>query len=190
VNSPEAEPDLFAVFTTPLHAAGFQYLVGGSLAAMHYSEPRFTLDVDIPLLLQASEAARLAALFAGESFYCPPEEVIALEASRECNAHFNIIHLPTGLKADFYPSSHDPAFAWAWKHKQTEDSGHGPIHIAPPEYVILWKLEYYRLGQSEKHLKDIRKILLFQKDSLDWPWLESATAARGLASFLETARPG
>jgi len=28
-----------------------------------------------------------------------------------------------------------------------------PIWVAPPEYVILRKLEYFREGKSEKHLR-------------------------------------
>jgi hypothetical protein len=28
------------------------------------------------------------------------------------------LHIPTGLKADFYPSQNDPFFAWAWEKKK------------------------------------------------------------------------
>jgi len=32
-----------------------------------------------------------------------------------------------------------------------------PEYAAPPEYVILRKLQYFREGGSEKHLLDIKK---------------------------------
>ncbi len=39
--------------------------------------------------------------------------------------------------------------------------------LAPPEYVIVRKLEYYREGGSEKHLRDIRAMLSVSGDQLD-----------------------
>lgn len=45
------EPDLITLFVRPLHEAGIAYLIAGSLGAMLYSEPRFTLDIDLPVLL-------------------------------------------------------------------------------------------------------------------------------------------
>ncbi len=41
--------------------------------------------------------------------------------------------------------------------------------IAPPEYVILRKLEYYREGGSQKHLDDIIGILDISPEEVDIP---------------------
>ena len=49
MNSPAPEPNLLALFARPLHEAGLRYLIAGSVGAMHYSEPRLTID--IPILL-------------------------------------------------------------------------------------------------------------------------------------------
>ena len=38
------------------------------------------------------------------------------------------------------------------------------IWVAPPEYVIVRKLQYYREGKSSKHLTDIRNILEVSPD--------------------------
>jgi hypothetical protein len=46
------------------------------------------------------------------------------------------------------------------------------IAVAPPEYVIVRKLEYYREGGSEKHLRDIRSMLAVSGDQFDRPALE------------------
>jgi hypothetical protein len=50
--------------------------------------------------------------------------------------------------------------------------GKDTITLAPPEYVILRKLEYYREGGSEKHLRDIRAMLAISGDLLDRPALQ------------------
>jgi hypothetical protein len=41
------------------------------------------------------------------------------------------------------------------------------IRVAPPEYVIVRKLEYFREGGSEKHLRDIRSMLAVSGEQLD-----------------------
>ena len=39
--------------------------------------------------------------------------------------------------------------------------------LAPPEYVIVRKLEYFREGGSEKHLRDIRSMLAVSREQID-----------------------
>ena len=52
--------------------------------------------------------------------------------------------------------------------------------LAPPEYVIVRKLEYYREGGSEKHLRDIRAMLAVSGGQLDQPALDEMIRQRGL----------
>ena len=52
-----------------------------------------------------------------------------------------------------------PEQFWAFRHVQKYSIGSGEIKLAPPEYVIVRKLEYFREGGSDKHLRDIRGIL-------------------------------
>lgn len=141
-----------------------RYLVAGSVGAMHYSEPRLTLDVDIPILVMPKEIQTLTSLFPDPEYYCPPADLIASEIARDCRGHFNVIHIPTGLKADFYPGNRDATLSWGWRHKLIEQTPEGPINIAPPEYIILWKLIFYKEGRSEKHLRDIQRMLETQTE--------------------------
>ena len=52
--------------------------------------------------------------------------------------------------------------------------------LAPPEYVIIRKLEYYREGGSEKHLRDIRSMLALSGEQMDRPSLDEWIQRRGL----------
>ena len=54
------------------------------------------------------------------------------------------------------------------------------LSVAPPEYVIVRKLEYYREGGSEKHLRDIRSMLNTSPEAIQIAELERQIAARGL----------
>ena len=176
------EPDLFAVFVQPLHRASVRYMITGSVASMHYGEPRFTMDVDLIVHLDGSEIAAIAAAFPEPDYYTPPSDVIAAEISRSAHGHFNVIHIPTGLKADFYPSRRHPYWTWAWQHRRCETIAGQPAYFAAPEYVILSKLEFFREGGSDKHLRDIRGMLAVSGDSIDHAMLDGAVAELGLAA--------
>lgn len=181
------DSNLIDLFVRPVHDAGLRYLVAGSVAAMHFSEPRLTIDVDIPIFLGNQDLGIIASCFSSGEFYCPPHEVLKVESSRECRGHFNIIHIPTGLKADFYPGNRDATFAWAWQNKLPVESDSGPIFLAPAEYVILWKLIYYAEGKSQKHLRDIARILEVQSNLVHKDFLLSEIRNRQLQSAWQEA---
>ena len=96
-----------------------------------------------------------------------PPEVIAAEIARPDKGHFNVIHADTGFKADFYLAGRDELNAWAFRNSRKMEYRGEPMIIAPPEYVIVRKLEYFREGRSEKHLRDIRAMLAVSGEQLD-----------------------
>ena len=180
--------DLIGLFVRPIHDAGLRYLVAGSVAAMHYSEPRLTIDIDVPIFLGGRDIRIIESCFCSGKFYCPPHEVMEVECGRECRGHFNIIHISTGLKADFYPGNRDATFAWAWRNKLQAETDSGPIFLAPLEYVILWKLIYYSEGKSPKHLRDIARILEVQTHLAHKDFLFPEIQTRGLQSAWDEVR--
>jgi hypothetical protein len=174
-----AEPNRFLVFTRRLETLGARYMVTGSVAAIAYSAPRFTYDIDIVVVLDRAQIARLPEIFPEEEFHLPPLETITAEA-REQRGHFNIIHHETGFKADMYLAGGDPLHTWALARAHTLDVSGEPLVVAPPEYVIVRKLEFYREGGSEKHLRDIRSMLETSPDAIDRVELERMIGERRL----------
>ena len=174
-----AEPNRFLVFTRRLEALGARYMVTGSVAAIAYSAPRFTYDIDIVVVLDRAQIARLPEIFPDAEFYLPPLETITAEA-REQRGHFNIIHHETSFKADMYLAGGDPLHAWGLARARRLDVAGEPLTVAPPEYVIVRKLEFYREGGSEKHLSDIRSMLDTSPDAIDHAELERIISERGL----------
>lgn len=161
------EPDLIELFVAPLEQLRFRYLLTGSVAAMLYGEPRVTHDVDLIIFLRAEDIKKLLGAYPSPQFYVPPLEVVLTEISREQKGQFNIIHGVSGLKADFHPVNRDELHGWAFRNIREYVMGNNTIKIAPPEYVIVRKLEYFREGGSEKHLRDIRAMLNVSGEIID-----------------------
>lgn len=65
------------------------------------------------------------------------KETILLEAAREQRGHFNVIHLETSFKADFYLAGRDELNAWAFQHQRRVVFENESLLLAPPEYVIV-----------------------------------------------------
>jgi len=169
------EPDLIELFVRPLNDLGIRYLVSGSVAAMLYGEPRVTHDIDFVVFLRHNDIARLPTAFPPPEFYIPPPEVIGAELSRE-RGSFNIIHADSGLKADLYGVSRDEIDGWAFRNTNHYSIKGMTINLAPPEYVIVRKLEFYREGGSEKHVRDIRSMLAVTGHQIDkselYEWIQ------------------
>jgi len=140
------------------------------------------MDVDLVLVLQKSAVADLMRVFDESAFYCPPREVLIQECLRPQRGHFNLIHHDTGFKADVYLAGNDPLHVWALERRRLIEMGEDRIWIAPPEYVIVRKLEFYREGRSEKHLRDILSMIDRSSDEIDESLLLELIEKQGLAS--------
>jgi hypothetical protein len=117
-------------------------------------EPRLTADIDVVLLLKLEDIAALKAAFPESDYYVPPDETLRSELAR--GGMFNVIHHGSQFKADIYIAAGDSLHAWALEHRRRIDREGSGAWIAPPEYVILRKLEFLREGGSDKHVRDIR----------------------------------
>jgi hypothetical protein len=181
------EADLSLLFVRPLNRLGVRYIISGSVAAILYGEPRLTHDVDFVVFLRSEDIQLLQEAFPSPAFYVPPAAVIASEVAREQRGHFNLIHSDTGFKADFYTSGRDELHAWAFRNARKLEFQGEAVVVAPPEYVIIRKLEYSREGGSEKHLRDIRAMLAVSGDQIDRPELDEWIKRRGLATEWQQA---
>jgi len=162
------EVDVFLLFTRPLDEAGLPYMVTGAVASIIYGEPRLTHDVDIVLEVDPRSAAGLAERFPAEQFYCPPVEVVIIESTRSRRGHFNLIHHETGFKADIYLRGEDPLHQWGLERRRRAPLGPSDgLWVAPPEYVIVRKLEYFREGGAQKHIRDIEGMLRVSPEAID-----------------------
>ncbi len=179
------EHDFYTIFIQPIEKLNIEYMVTGSIAAIFYGQPRLTHDIDIVIHLRSQDIDEFCNTFPLEKFYCPPSEIIQIEIRREQHAHFNLIHHKSGLKADCYPFSGDALHAWAFQNiRKINIDENSSLNLAPPEYVIIRKLQFYRDGGSKKHLQDIAAMIEISGDKIDKNFLGKELKNRGLKNFL------
>jgi hypothetical protein len=168
------QPDLLDIFIIPLENGRLDYMITGSVASTFYGEPRLTHDIDLVIALKLPDIVSFIKLFPETMFYCPPKEVIQIELVRKSFARFNLIHHDSAYKADVYPFTGDPLHAWAFKNRRRiEIDSDSQIWVAPPEYVIIRKLQYFKESGSQKHILDIKKMLLETSDlKMDLAFIE------------------
>lgn len=180
------DPDLVRLFIEPLEGLDLVYMITGGVASVIYGDPRFTRDIDIVLELPATDSQRLADAYSGFDYYVPPVDVIIEESAR--GGHFNIIDRDTGLRADIYLAGNDPLHAWAFERRRRVPLEGWAIWVAPIEYVVLRKLQYYRDSGSDRHLRDVAMMLHISGDAVDRQQLTSWLDRLDLHEAMAAAR--
>ena len=176
----EPNSPLFLLFLRPLNRVGIVYMVTGSAAAMVYGEPRLTHDVDIVVEAHLPDIPGFQTMFPKAEFYLPPREVLEDAVRGAGHGHFNVIHLLTGFKADFYLNTGDTLHRWALDNRNEVKVEGESVWLAPPEYVIIRKLQYYQEGGSGKHIQDIGNMLRLSPDRIDLALLKRLAAEQGV----------
>lgn len=161
--------DVLQDVTERFDKIGIEYFLVGSLAAMYYSRPRFTHHVDLVVEIKASQVTEFEKLFDIEDYYCPPSEVIRDEVVRM--GSFNLIHQASGIKVDVVLRKNTEFYTAEFeRRKKVKFSPAFEAYIASVEDVVIKKLDFYREGGSEKHLTDIREMIM--SNSVDKDYLQ------------------
>jgi hypothetical protein len=163
-------------------------MVTGGLAAVIYGHPRLTLDVDLVLRLRQDEVARFTSLWPASEFYVPPLEVVQEERDRPAHGHFNVIHHDSAMRADCYLAGEDEVNGWALARRVLRRIEGEDVSVAPIEAVVLGKLRYYHIGGSDRHLRDVARMLEVSGDAVDRPALESWIDRLGLQEAWDAAQ--
>lgn len=181
------EPDLVGLFVAPLERAGVTYMVTGGVASVVYGDPRFTRDVDLVVEMGPESTDAFTSAFAGDDFYLQPEEAL-LEEVRRRGGRFDVIHRGTALRADVYLAGDDPFHAWAMGHRRRIEVEGLAIWLAPLEYVVIRKLEYYRASGSDRHMRDAAMMLRISAPLVDSVTLGEWSDRRDVVELLEMAQ--
>lgn len=162
------------------------YLVTGSIAAMAYGEPRLTNDIDVVAEINDQHIKGLLVAFPANEFYIS-EEMIK-DAIRH-HGQFNIIHPASGLKIDVIIKRDTPFDSSRFRRiLRIYPAESFQANFSAPEDVIIKKMEFYREGGSEKHLRDIAGILKISGDVVDQNYISEWAKRLGLTDIWDAVQ--
>ena len=154
-------------FLRKIEGLSLDYVITGSVASILYGKPRLTQDMDVVVIFPISKIGAFVSSFDINDYYCPPDEAIKEAIQRGERGHMNVIDQKTGFKIDIYPAGNDDLTGWGFENKKRVELIAGEeVWVAPPEYVILKKLVFYKEGGSGKHIDDIKGMLEVSGDQI------------------------
>jgi len=155
---------LLALVSEVLSGARIPYMLTGSLAAAYHGAPRATQDIDLVVdagvdsLLAAGKALRDAGLYVSDD---------AIREAASAPGMFNAIDPTSGWKVDFIVKRKRPFSIDEFDRRRDIEFMGLALSIAQAEDVILAKLEWAKLSDSERQLHDIAEILGIQGSAVD-----------------------
>jgi hypothetical protein len=145
---------------------------------MAYGEPRLTNDIDIVADVRDTNVGGVLAAFPPDEFYISGDMI--REAIRH-RTQFNIIHPSSGLKIDIIIPQNDAFDQNRFSRiRRLSPAESYEANFASPEDVIIKKMEYYREGASDKHLRDIAGIIRVSSREVDIPYIDKWARDLGL----------
>ena len=171
-------------FATLLEAAGIPYMLTGSFACGYHGAPRASQDIDIVIAPTLGALNVFLGSLPEDRYYASRDA--ALDAyGRE--SLFNVVDFASGWKVDLICRKARPFSLIEFDRRSLRDFGGRGIFLASAEDVLLAKLEWAKLAESERQIEDAAGVLRVQGEALDRDYVCRWVAALGLARQWERA---
>jgi len=181
----DAPGGLLRTIVAALEATRIPHMVVGSFASTAHGEPRTTRDLDLVIDPSLDQLNELLAMLDPERFYVDPD--VARDALRR-RSMFNVIEIATGWKLDLVIRKARP-FSIEEMQRRTITKILGmDVPTATAEDTIIAKLEWAKLGASDRQIEDVAGILRVRGADLDLDYIERWVTELGLAEPWRRAR--
>ena len=166
-----------------LDGAGVPYMLTGSLAAAYYATPRATQDIDVVIETQEDGIEQLVQGFLDAGLYVDGEA--ALDAWRT-HGQFNAIDPESGWKVDLIVRKDRSFSKIEFERRERADLLGIEVSLASLEDILIAKLEWARMGDSELQRGDVVRLLERSGNQLDRVYVEKWVAELGLQAEWES----
>lgn len=168
-----------------LEEAGVPYMLAGSVASSIHGEPRSTLDLDIVIDPTREQLVVFLRQFSNPDYYADEEQ--ALEALTH-RSQFNILDNVLNWKIDLIFSENSDYGCKAMSRRRRMEVGGIAVFVCSPEDVVIAKLRWAKMGESDRQLRDVRGILNAQGSTLDFAYIGRWAATLGVEDQWQAAR--
>jgi hypothetical protein len=172
-------PEVIHRVTAALEGAGIAYMLTGSFASVFYGSPRSTQDIDLVIAATPGQVQTFIKSLPDGEYYADLDS--ALEACQR-ESLFNVIDLKTGWKIDMIFRKARAFSQEEFGRRRQLDLEGISLFVATAEDVILAKLEWSKLSQSQRQIEDAAGILRIHWTSLDRAYLKKWIRQLGLHS--------
>jgi hypothetical protein len=153
-----------------LDRAAVPYMLAGSFASSHHGAPRATQDIDIVVDPTFDSLDRFLDALVGDDVYFDAD-VARDEFKRR--SQFNVIDGATAWKVDIIFRKARPFSREEMARRLPATVLGVDVFVATAEDTVLAKLEWSKLGESERQLRDVRAMLETKGALLDRAYIES-----------------
>ena len=159
----KSQDEVLCFVAARLEQCSIAYMIVGSFASNLHGKPRTTHDADLVVEIDAPRLEKFAQAL-GDDFY------FDVEAARDAikkNIMSNVLHYESGLKIDLIVRK-NRAFSRSEFQRRFQDDFLGrPCWIATAEDTLLAKLEWSKMGASERQYEDAVNIAKVQGEKLE-----------------------
>ena|SRR3989344_540317 len=178
------QEQLLKSITRSLQESKISYMVTGALSVIFYGRPRASHDIDFVIEAKIKDIEKLK-----KAFLSLPRDFLVqadqIEDAIIQRLSFNILHLPTMLKLDFFLLKSNEFDKSRWERRKNLNVFGQMITFASPEDTILIKLIWYKDTKIEKHLIDAAFVYQIQNKNLDKTYLSKWARKHKTSDFLE-----
>lgn len=168
-----------------LERAGVPYMLTGSFASAFHGAPRTTQDVDVVIAPTLGSLQKLLREFPEDQYYVSREAALQAYGSESL---FNVIDLTSGWKIDFIVRKSRAFSQEEFGRRRSADLLGMTLYIASAEDVVLSKLEWAKMSESDRQIADVVGILRTQGHELDEGYIERWATALGVDAQWNRAR--
>jgi len=166
--------DAFRNLRDALEQVGVPYMVTGSIANSVHGVPRATQDIDVIIEPTREQLVELMRWFKEPVYDADIDD--ALDAFRQ-RSMFSVIDRRGIWKVDFIFRKARPFSKREFDRRRIIEILDISVYAATPEDVLLAKLEWAKLGESERQIRDAAGIIEVQGENLDKAYVERWAAA-------------
>jgi hypothetical protein len=160
---------VFEKIRAALELVGVPYFVTGSFASSAHGIPRSTNDIDVVIAPTSDQLNVLLEQFPASDFAKDAED--AFDALRH-RSQFQVIDYATMWKVDFIIRQETPFDAARFKRREIVAIAGVRLQTASAEDILITKLWWAKLGESERQINDAVGILKVQGSNLDVEYVE------------------
>lgn len=159
-------------------------MVTGSFASSAHGEPRATNDLDVVIAPTPPQLEELLSRLPESQYYSNIQE--ARDAFRR-RSQFNVIDFDGMWKIDLIIKKRRPFSEREFQRRAVVEIAGVLMQTASPEDVLISKLEWAKLGETERQLRDAAGVVRVQREKLDIDYVERWVAALELDAQWEAA---